>query len=101
MVKIVLFIISILVKAKPIGKTKNEDNCCILFFLLFERLLSVSSEDISKLPIYSIELNRFNQNEFVIAGMDPYIRVYDRRYIDNTQTKPLKSFCPDSIVRFR
>jgi hypothetical protein len=61
-------------------------------------LLTVSSEAITKLPLYSIELNRNNQNEFVIAGMDPYIRVFDRRYIDSITTKPLKSFCPDLLV---
>ncbi len=64
----------------------------------FIRLLAVSSETITKLPLYSIELNRTNQNEFVIAGMDPYIRVFDRRYIDSLTTKPLKSFCPDLLV---
>jgi CRISPR/Cas system endoribonuclease Cas6 (RAMP superfamily) len=30
--------------------------------------------------------------------MDPYIRVFDRRYIDSHITKPLKSFCPDLLV---
>ena len=52
----------------------------------------------SKLPLYSIDLNRENQNEFVIAGMDPYIRVFDRRFIDTSGTKPLKSFCPELLV---
>jgi hypothetical protein len=61
-------------------------------------LLTVSGEGINKLPLYSIELNRCNQNEFVLAGMDPYIRVFDRRYIDSNTTKPLKSFCPDLLV---
>ena len=51
-----------------------------------------------RLPLYSIELNRSNQNEFVIAGMDPYIRVYDRRFIDTHTSKPLKNFCPDLLV---
>lgn len=53
----------------------------------------------NKLPLYSIELNRFNQNEFVVAGMDPYIRVFDRRYIDSHTEKPVKSFCPDLLVK--
>jgi hypothetical protein len=65
----------------------------------FVRLLTVSGETINKLPLYSIELNRYNQNEFAIAGMDPYIRVFDRRYIDSNTTKPLKNFCPDLLVR--
>ena len=55
----------------------------------------------NKLPLYSIELNRFNQNEFVVAGMDPYIRVFDRRFIDSHATKPVKSFCPDLLVNHR
>jgi hypothetical protein len=64
------------------------------------RLLTVSNDVMSKLSLYSIELNRFNQNEFVLAGMDPYIRVFDRRYIDSHTTKPLKSFCPDLLVNY-
>jgi len=66
--------------------------------LFFVRLLTVNRETDDKLPLYSIELNRNNQNEFIVAGMDPYIRVFDRRYIDSHTTKPLKSFCPDLLV---
>ncbi|CAF5142112.1 unnamed protein product, partial [Rotaria magnacalcarata] len=62
------------------------------------KILSVSSEPMNSLPLYSIELNRNNQNEFVIAGMDPYIRVFDRRYLDSVTAKPLKNFCPDLLV---
>lgn len=53
------------------------------------------------LPLYSIELNRNNQNEFVLAGMDPHIRIYDRRNIEALTSKPVKSFCPDLIVNFK
>ncbi|UJR26205.1 hypothetical protein I4U23_007548 [Adineta vaga] len=63
------------------------------------KLLTVGSEEINKLPLYSIELNRHNQNEFVVAGMDPYIRIFDRRYIESQTTKPLKSFCPDLLKK--
>ena len=71
-----------------------------MFFvcLLVVRLLKVNSEVMRKVSLYSIELNRFNQNEFVLAGVDPYIRVFDRRYIESHTTKPLKSFCPDLLV---
>jgi hypothetical protein len=68
------------------------------FLSYIVRLLTVSNEVTNKLSLYSIELNRFNQNEFVLAGLDPYIRVFDRRYIDSNTTKPLKSFCPDLLV---
>ena len=69
------------------------------FAFPLRRLLAVSSESIPRLPLYSIELNRSNQNEFILAGMDPYIRVYDRRFIDTHTSKPLKSFCPDLLVK--
>ncbi|CAF4873910.1 unnamed protein product [Rotaria sp. Silwood1] len=63
------------------------------------KLLTISSDTINHLPLYSIELNRNNQNEFVVAAMDPYIRVFDRRYIETNTTKPLKSFCPDLLKK--
>ena len=68
----------------------------IAFCLL--RLLTVSSETSTKLPLYSIELNRGNPNEFVVAGMDPTIRIFDRRSIDSQNNDPLKNFCPDLLV---
>ncbi|CAF3596133.1 unnamed protein product [Adineta steineri] len=63
------------------------------------RLLTINSETMNKLPLYSIELNRNNQNEFVLAGMDPYVRVFDRRYIEAHTAKPLKNFCPDLVKK--
>jgi hypothetical protein len=76
------------------------ETCLVFKLSSFVRLLTVNSEAANKLPLYSIELNRNNQNEFILAGMDPYIRAFDRRYIDSNTTKPLKSFCPDLIVRY-
>lgn len=61
--------------------------------------MAVSNDAFPRLPLYSIELNRSDPNEFLIAGMDPYIRVYDRRFIDALTAKPLKSFCPDLLVK--
>ncbi|CAF0814523.1 unnamed protein product [Adineta ricciae] len=63
------------------------------------KLLTVSNERTNKLPLYSIELNRNHQNEFVVAGMDPHIRLFDRRYIEPQANKPLKSFCPDVLKK--
>ena len=68
------------------------------YVLYYFRLLTVNNEANHSLPLYSIELNRNNQNEFVVAGMDPYVRVFDRRYIESHTAKPLKSFCPDLLV---
>ncbi|CAF0943498.1 unnamed protein product [Didymodactylos carnosus] len=61
------------------------------------KLLSVSNENMRTLPLYSISLNPSNLNEFLLCGMDPIIRVYDRRLIRSEAALPLKKFVPDAL----
>jgi DDB1- and CUL4-associated factor 8 len=44
---------------------------------------SISSRFLERIDINGISLNQKDPNYFIIGGGDRYVRLYDRRYIDN------------------
>ncbi|KYQ56682.1 DDB1- and CUL4-associated factor 8 [Trachymyrmex zeteki] len=57
--------------------------------------LFVLYEDERVVPLYSINSNPLNCNEFCVSGSSRYVRVYDRRNI----LLPLYKFCPSHLVQ--
>eukprot|EP00090_Calanus_glacialis_P013782 TRINITY_DN22425_c0_g1_i1.p1 TRINITY_DN22425_c0_g1~~TRINITY_DN22425_c0_g1_i1.p1 ORF type:complete len:421 (-),score=54.63 TRINITY_DN22425_c0_g1_i1:126-1388(-) len=49
-----------------------------------------------KVPIYSIQSNPGNGQQFCVTGRDQHLRIYDLRLMKNQQ--PLSSFCPSDLV---
>jgi len=49
--------------------------------------------------MYSIHSNPSNSNQFCVGGRDHFIRVYDKRKIDEEVNDGLlKKFAPDHVV---
>jgi WD repeat-containing protein 42A len=63
------------------------------------KILNVKNLDSSnKLPLYSISSNPSNTYQFVVAGKDQYLRVYDKRMlVDRRDRKILKMLCPTKM----
>lgn len=56
--------------------------------------------DNQKVPLYSIDKNPCNPNEFIVSGHDQFIRTYDKRKITNSdeESGPVKKFCPHALA---
>lgn len=46
--------------------------------------------------IYSVAINQRNSSYFITGGSSPFIRMYDRRMIGNSQS--VKKFCPSHLI---
>jgi len=63
-----------------------------------DSLLLLKDEKDKKIPIYSIHNNPMKTHEFCTAGRDTYIRVFDRRYLSDTNTCPVAKYSPDHLT---
>ncbi|KAL4229253.1 DDB1- and CUL4-associated factor 8 [Mactra antiquata] len=62
------------------------------------KIVTTKEKD-KKVPIYSIHSNPVNSNEFCVGGRDHFIRVYDKRKInEEVNDGLLKKFAPHHIV---
>ncbi|KAL9651065.1 hypothetical protein ABK040_002783 [Willaertia magna] len=50
----------------------------------------------STLDINSIDLNPMNENEFILGCGDCYIRLFDKRFINNC-SQPVRMYCPQHL----
>ncbi|XP_017302975.2 uncharacterized protein LOC103517518 [Diaphorina citri] len=57
---------------------KGKGNCCM--------------------PLYSVASNPLNSNEFIVAGEDTKVHLFDKRFVFTKNAKPLKKFCPHTII---
>lgn len=53
----------------------------------------------SKVPLYSVSSNPSQSYQFIVAGKDQYVRLYDKRMLAEGKTKVLKMFTPSNLVR--
>ncbi|KAI5744653.1 hypothetical protein M8J76_004129 [Diaphorina citri] len=58
---------------------KGKGNCCM--------------------PLYSVASNPLNSNEFIVAGEDTKVHLFDKRFVFTKNAKPLKKFCPHTIKK--
>jgi WD repeat-containing protein 42A len=65
------------------------------------KLLVVKNANEQRVPLYSINSNMvFSPLSFAISGRDPFVRVYDRRFLssaDNSTVNPVLSLCPENL----
>lgn len=61
------------------------------------KAILVVHKDKNTLPLYSVASNPLNSNEFMVAGEDTRVHLYDKRFIITRTSKPLKMFCPSTI----
>ncbi|XP_076457431.1 uncharacterized protein LOC143291451 [Babylonia areolata] len=60
--------------------------------------LVVTKENDTKVPLYSIHSNPVNPYQFLTSGRDPYIRIYDKRKInENVNGGIVKKYCPKHL----
>ncbi len=52
------------------------------------------------MPLYSISTNQNDTYQFIVAGKDNHIRLYDKRMLVN-ESKVLKQYCPHKLVSFQ
>ncbi|CAL1531774.1 unnamed protein product [Lymnaea stagnalis] len=79
----------------------GEDALTYLFDLRQEKPLKLvtTKENEKKVPLYSIHSNPCDSRQFCVGGRDHYIRVYDKRKInEEIDGGVLKSFCPDHLI---
>ncbi|XP_054167470.1 DDB1- and CUL4-associated factor 8-like [Oppia nitens] len=68
------------------------------------KLLTVKNDNQQRVRLYSIHANQlFNPFHFAVSGMDPFVRIYDRRFLPNLNTittpdKPLLKLCPEKLT---
>lgn len=64
------------------------------------KLTVTVNDDLRKIPLYSIHSNPANSFEFCVGGRDHFIRIYDKRKIDQNDIHSglLKKFCPHHLV---
>jgi len=60
------------------------------------KLLTVRKNE-QKIALYSISSNPIDSYEFCVGGRDQYVRVYDRRRVDHTESL-LNTFCPNQLL---
>ncbi|XP_076149838.1 DDB1- and CUL4-associated factor 8 isoform X2 [Alosa pseudoharengus] len=61
--------------------------------------LVVVKEGDKKVGLYTIFVNPANTHQFAVGGRDQYVRIYDRRKInENNNNGVLKKFCPSHLV---
>ncbi|XP_074652203.1 DDB1- and CUL4-associated factor 8-like [Tubulanus polymorphus] len=60
--------------------------------------LICTKEDDKKVTLYSIHSNPTNPNEFCVGGRDNFIRIYDRRKLNEEGQGPLKKYCPHHLL---
>ncbi|KAH9495219.1 DDB1- and CUL4-associated factor 8 [Bulinus truncatus] len=79
----------------------GEDALTYLFDLRQEKphKLVITKENEKKVPLYSIHSNPCDPRQFCVGGRDHYVRVYDKRKInEEIDGGVLKRFCPDHLV---
>uniref|UniRef100_A0A2C9LR36 Uncharacterized protein n=1 Tax=Biomphalaria glabrata TaxID=6526 RepID=A0A2C9LR36_BIOGL len=79
----------------------GEDALTYLFDLRQEKphKLVITKENEKKVPLYSIHSNPCDPRQFCVGGRDLYVRVYDKRKInEEIDGGVLKKFCPDHLV---
>uniref|UniRef100_A0A8D8R600 DDB1- and CUL4-associated factor 8 n=1 Tax=Cacopsylla melanoneura TaxID=428564 RepID=A0A8D8R600_9HEMI len=64
-----------------------------------KEILSLKKRKNSVLPLYSVASNPLNSCEFIVAGEDTQVHLFDRRFMFTKTAKPLKKFCPDTIKK--
>ncbi|XP_023231948.1 DDB1- and CUL4-associated factor 8-like [Centruroides sculpturatus] len=57
----------------------------------------VTCRDDQIIPLYTIFVNPNNPYEFAVGGRDHFIRIYDKRFIEN-DNGTVKKFCPHHLV---
>jgi len=62
------------------------------------KILLLKNEKDKKVPIYSIDSNQRNKFEFCTAGRDQYVRIFDRRFMDNSKKGEVSRYCPHNLV---
>ncbi|XP_022691611.1 DDB1- and CUL4-associated factor 8-like isoform X2 [Varroa jacobsoni] len=62
-------------------------------------LLTVEDDRPDTIGLYSIAINPCRPFEFCIAGLDPYVRVYDRRNVKISET--VRKLCPNHLAGAR
>ncbi|XP_012670809.1 DDB1- and CUL4-associated factor 8 [Clupea harengus] len=61
--------------------------------------LVVVKEGDKKVGLYTIFVNPANTHQFAVGGRDQYVRIYDRRKInENNNNGVMKKFCPSHLV---
>lgn len=65
--------------------------------IVWDRILTVLSDRDYKLPLYSVHSNPVDTYQFVVAGRDPYLRVYDKRMLVKNKNMVWKKFCPSHL----
>ncbi|KAL8612271.1 hypothetical protein ACOMHN_038183 [Nucella lapillus] len=60
--------------------------------------LIVTKENDNKVPLYSIHSNPVNPYQFLTSGRDPYVRMYDKRKINESVNSGIvKKYCPKHL----
>ncbi|KAI6646603.1 DDB1- and CUL4-associated factor 8-like [Oopsacas minuta] len=66
------------------------------------KLLYVRRDDVekmTKIPLYTIQMNPSRPHEFAAAGKNKYAYIFDKRMTsDNSEFSYVKKFCPDNLV---
>ncbi|XP_023338808.1 DDB1- and CUL4-associated factor 8 [Eurytemora carolleeae] len=84
----------------PILLSAGEDGQVISIDIREEnsdKIVLLKNDKGRKIPLYSIHNNPVNRNQFCTAGRDPYIRIFDRRYIGNAKQGEMAKFCPTEL----
>jgi len=61
------------------------------------KALLLKNEKDKKVPLYSIHSNPVDGNQFCTSGREPWVRVFDRRYLDFEERREVGKFCPTHL----
>jgi len=91
--------ISLVSDSPPLVLTAGEDGQIFALDLRNQtplKLLLLENRKGIKVPIYSIQSNPGNGQQFCVTGRDQHLRIYDLRLMKKQQ--PLLSYCPSDLV---
>jgi hypothetical protein len=81
-----------------VGKGLYNEDVNVTMLPCFRFLMMRKGKGNCCMPLYSVASNPLNSNEFIVAGEDTKVHLFDKRFVFTKNAKPLKKFCPHTIV---